>query len=123
MWHHRPVRERINSYIYNDGGNSYSYETNKIYAYLLSCPETSYRRNENQEKWNVKMSNIYFLKDNIKWHDDPMVHGPGEGNCKIHKCLTLITEIHKLKKKTFKQDLHVKMGKRYRMAMIRRKKY
>ena len=47
MWLDRSVMERINFYVYNDDGISYSYETSKVYAYLLPCPEINFRRNEN----------------------------------------------------------------------------
>ena len=35
-----------------------------------------------------------------------MVCGPGDSNCKIYKCFTLITKIHKLKKKLQKRFEH-----------------
>lgn len=40
-----------------------------------------------------------------------MVHSPGEVNCKIHKCLTIIIRIYKSTKKTFNQNLHLKWAK------------
>ena len=72
------------------------YMLTSYHAQKLIIGEMKIRKSE-MLKWAT--SKHVFLKDNIKWHDDPLVHGPGEGNCKIHKCLTLITEIHKLQKK------------------------
>ena len=52
-----------------------------------------------------------------------MVCGPGDSNCKIYKCLTLITKIHKLKKKLQKRFEHKNGQKDIEQQLAKEKKY
>lgn len=52
---------KYSSYIDDDGRIDYSYETNKIYAHLLPCLETSSRGNENL----IRISKMLKLETSV----------------------------------------------------------
>lgn len=68
MKHYKSVMESTNSYIYDDGGMYYPYETKYMLTfYHAQKPQGS---KSNQEKQNVKIGNICFPKGNskiVKW--------------------------------------------------------